>query len=351
MAPVPSKSAKIAKSVLTSKIGKHNHQTSLDTPKSMREIFRSVAGQRMKGSGLVANASNLDQMEVDIISQLEERGQTDTVMLEAEKIINELINKGLKDSRWASAGAESSLEAVKTPEIVVEKVVSTKPTTEPARRAARKIAVPVVKRTSIKSKPTGTEVPTCTEAANAPRPQPPSASIPGTAECYNHSSGGAPTGTTPIHPPEIEALLEAERKRAANTSARLEIGSTVLKTLESVILSMKTTDNKEYLDAMNVCLRGALAHFLRTGTTPVPTSLPSRPIGQQVSSSGTLSPSTVRPAKPAVAVPQITPTWATVAGNELPNHPTPVIASGAPKKPTPPTKKSAKTDPSSSPDN
>ncbi|CCU79600.1 EKA-like protein [Blumeria hordei DH14] len=250
-----------------------------------------------------------------------------------------------------SKGAEIITSKASTaPESVAEKAVPST-TTEPAHVAARKIAVPLAKRTPKKNTARETEVPDCAEATNASRPKPSPASIPGTAECHNHSSGGAPTGTTPIHPPEIEALLEAERKRAANTSARLEIGSTVLKTLESVILSMKTTDNKEYLDAMNVCLRGALAHFLRTGTTSVPTSLPPRPIGQQASNSGPSPPSTARTANPAVAVPQVTSTWATVARKGLPKQPTPVMISRTPKMPTPPTKKSAKTSPSSTPDN
>lgn len=183
-----------------------------------------------------------------------------------------------------SKGAEIITNKASTAPVSVAEEAVPSTMTKPTHVAARKIAVPFAKRTPKKNTPRETEVPNCAVASNASRTQPPPASISGTAECHNHSSGGAPTGTTPINPPEIEALLEAERKRAANTLARLEIGSTVLKTLESVILSMKTIDNKEYLDAMNVCLRGALARFLRTGTTPVPTSLappPHRPAGQQ----------------------------------------------------------------------
>ena len=135
--------------------------------------------------------------------------------------------------------------------------------------AARKIVVPMAKRTLNKITPRGTEVPTHTMAPNASIPPPSPATIPGTTDRHNHSAGDAPTCATIQRPPEIEALLEAERKRAAITSAKLEIGSTVLNTLESDILSLKTTDNEEYLDAMNVCLRGALVQFLRTGTTPV----------------------------------------------------------------------------------
>nr|ABW72064.1 TE1a [Blumeria hordei] len=263
----------------------------------------------MAEKGLEPSATEVDLMEVDIVAQMKERGQTDIEMFEVDKIIKTMIIEGLKDSRWANAGAESSQTASTAPEIVTEKAI-TLTTTKPARVAPRKIAVPIGNRTPKKSTPRGTEVPNCAEAATVSRPPPSPASISGTAESLKHAAGGASTGTTQNNPPEIEALLEAERKLAAITAAKLEVGSTVLNTLQSVILSLETTDNKEYLDAMNVCLRGALAHVLRTGTTPVPTTR-----------------------------------------NGLPNHPTPVIASVAPKKPTQPTKKSAKTAPSSWPDN
>ncbi|CCU74294.1 EKA-like protein [Blumeria hordei DH14] len=171
-----------------------------------------------------------------------------------EKVWEMAFTKGLRDSCWAGAGAESSHKASTAPTSVVEKVVSVKATPEPARVAARNIAVPIAKRKLNECPLRGTEVP--------------------------------PTAEARSHPPEIEALLEAKRKRVSHTSARLEIGSTVLNTLEGNILSLKTTENNEYLDAMNAYLRGALAHFLRTGTTPVPTSLPPAPPANMPTAAG-----------------------------------------------------------------
>ena len=190
--------------------------------------------------------------------------------------------------------------------------------------AARKIAVPIATRKLTQTASRGTELPTIAEAANASGPPPPKAPTPRTTGRDKHPACGVPTGTVQQHPHEIEALLEAERKRAVNASARLEIDSTVLYTLESIILSLKTTDNREYLDAMNSCLRRSLTQFLRTGTTPVPKSLPPSPTGQQQRA----PPSSIaRPARPTVAVPQATSTWATVARRGLPNWPTPVMVS------------------------
>ena len=191
---------------------------------------------------------DFERMEIDIFDEMEMvmDGESEPDIKVMEKVWEMAINKGLKDSCWAGAGAETSHKASTAPTIVVEKVVLAKATPESARIAARNIVVPIAKRKPNKCLPRGTEVP--------------------------------PTAEARSHPPEIEALLEAERKRASHASARLEIGSTVLNTLEGIILSLKTTENNEYLDAMNACLRGALAHFLRTGTTPVPTSLPPAPL-------------------------------------------------------------------------
>ncbi|CCU76406.1 EKA-like protein [Blumeria hordei DH14] len=294
----------------------------INKPYKLHESIQIIARKKLTEKGIEVSDQNLDTIE----AALEAKGGNipEVEMLDAEV----LKLKSLSDSRWdssspddaekASGPAETSRETIIAPEkratvptlprlVEVRSSKGAEIVTNKASTAPESVAEKAVPST------------TTAEAKNASRPKPPPASIPGTAECHNHSSGGAPTGTKPIHPPEIEALLEAERKRAANTSARLEIGSTVLKTLESVILSMKTTDNKEYLDAMNLCLRGALAHFLRTETTPVPTSRPLHPIGQQASNSGPSPPATTRTANPAVAVPQVTSTWATVARKGLPN--------------------------------
>lgn len=135
MAPVPPKSVKTTKIVLTTKIVKHNHQTRPDT------------------------------------------------------------HKGPEHSRWAYAGVESSQKASTAAEFVVEKAVSAT-TTESAPIEARKIVVSTAKRTLNKITPRGTEVPTRTMAANASIPPPPPAAIPGTADRHNHSAGGAPICTT-----------------------------------------------------------------------------------------------------------------------------------------------------------
>ncbi|CCU74225.1 EKA-like protein [Blumeria hordei DH14] len=187
--------------------------------------------------GLESNLQNMNTIAAALLAKEYNVPEVEMVDAEVDRL------KTLANSIWASSSPENAeqvfpalprLEEVRPskgaeiitnkastdPEIVAEKVVSST-TTEPAHVAARKIAVPLAKRTTMKNTAREMEVMNCAEATNASRPQPPPTSIPGIAEYHNHSSGGAPTGTTPIHPPEIEALLEAERKRAANTSARL----------------------------------------------------------------------------------------------------------------------------------
>ncbi|CCU82985.1 EKA-like protein [Blumeria hordei DH14] len=218
----------------------------VNKPYKLHESIRIIARQKLTEKGVEVSDQNLDTIE----AALEAKGGDipEVEMLDAEV----LKLKSLSESRWASSSPDDAEKASGPAETSRETVIA------PEKRAT----VPAVPRLVEVSSSKGAEIitnkastapesvaekavpsTTTAEAINASRPKPPPASIPGTAECHNHSSGGAPTGTTPIHPPEIEALLEAERKRAANTSARLEIGSTVLKTLESVILSMKTTDN------------------------------------------------------------------------------------------------------------
>ena len=105
-------------------------------------------------------------MEVDIVAQMEERSQTDIMISEVEVIIQNMIMKGLKDSRWADVGAESFQKASNAPTIVVGKVATAQTNFEFARVAARKIAVPLATRKPTQTTSRGTEALTNAEAAN-----------------------------------------------------------------------------------------------------------------------------------------------------------------------------------------
>ena len=61
----------------------------------MLELLRSVASQKMSAKGLRTSNTDLDLMEVDIVAQMKEHGQSDIEMSNAASIIEDIIYKDL----------------------------------------------------------------------------------------------------------------------------------------------------------------------------------------------------------------------------------------------------------------
>ncbi|KAI0994336.1 hypothetical protein K3495_g13846 [Podosphaera aphanis] len=80
-----------------------------------------------------------------------------------------------------------------------------------------------------------------------------------------------------VYPPELHAVLEAEKRRAARIKAHLSICSTAINSVEAALSPLSTGENKSFVDGIKVYLRAAIAQFVHTGPGSTPPSLPARP--------------------------------------------------------------------------
>lgn len=80
-----------------------------------------------------------------------------------------------------------------------------------------------------------------------------------------------------VYPPELYAVPDAERGRAAQITAHLSICSTAINSVEVALLSLSTDEKKSIVDGTIVCLRAVIAQLVHSGPGSIPPSLPARP--------------------------------------------------------------------------
>ncbi|KAI0999985.1 hypothetical protein K3495_g8213 [Podosphaera aphanis] len=227
-------------------------------PPTSTAIGKERARTCPKQSGLAQNLKSVVALEACL--QGKSPNFPDAEMIDAEPLSSS--NHGPVTTQNSEQAAEVA-SSIKAKEIVRDK------TSQSADPSARKIAVPVSKRTA------------ATEAS--------------------------------VYPPELQAVLEAEKRRATRIKAQLSICSTAISSVEAALSPLSTGENKSFVDGIKVYLRAAIAQFVHTGPGSTPPSLPARP-------SYPLPSKAPQKRAPTPAAPQekITKsTWATVARNGL----------------------------------
>ncbi|KAI0996465.1 hypothetical protein K3495_g11720 [Podosphaera aphanis] len=58
----------------------------------------------------------------------------------------------------------------------------------------------------------------------------------------------------PVYPPDLHAVLEAEKRRAARIKAHLSICSTTINSVEAALSLLSTGENKSFVDGIKVYL-------------------------------------------------------------------------------------------------
>ncbi|CCU82344.1 putative effector protein [Blumeria hordei DH14] len=144
------------------------------------------------------------------------------------------------------------------------------------------------------------------------------------------SSKGTASTSEPEYPPELQSVMEAEKRRTTQITARLAICSTAISSVEAALSPLSIGDNKEFVDGIKVYLRAAIGQFVQSGPGSTPPVLPARPANP------------LSPRAPEIRVPNPTKiqapapktTWATVARAGL-------VSSAGPstKKAVPPAQK------------
>ncbi|CCU74339.1 putative effector protein [Blumeria hordei DH14] len=113
-------------------------------------------------------------------------------------------------------------------------------------------------------------------------------------------------------PPELRPIVEAERRRAAETAANLALCSAAISGVEATLLPLTNGSNRQFVDSMRVYLRAAIAQYMATGQASTPPVLPPRPANPPPR-----APEARSIQIPAVPVLPVKSTWATVARNGL----------------------------------
>ncbi|POS81765.1 hypothetical protein EPUL_006031, partial [Erysiphe pulchra] len=79
------------------------------------------------------------------------------------------------------------------------------------------------------------------------------------------------------YPFELQAIVEAEKRRAAQTAANLEVCTAAINDVETALLPLRVKTQKQFVDALKTYLRAAIAQFIQSGTKAVPPVLPDTP--------------------------------------------------------------------------
>ncbi|CCU75374.1 EKA-like protein [Blumeria hordei DH14] len=130
-------------------------------------------------------------------------------------------------------------------------------------------------------------------------------------------------------PPELQSVMEAEKRRTTQIQAQLAICSTAISSVETALSPLSIGENKEFVDGIKVYLRAAISQFVQSGPGTTPQVLPARPANP------------LPPRTPEIRVPNPTKTrapapkstWATVARAGLVSSAGPSTKKAAPSAP------------------
>ncbi|KHJ35698.1 putative eka-like protein [Erysiphe necator] len=228
---------------------------------TMADIAKSRARARLNNKGLSSDLIDLDAIE----SAIKQNDSPDIEMIDEE--IDRLIAIGLESSCWATKGPAISVEN-STPSIyAVEKPKSTDRVDLPLPSPTPAVQIQQ-HRSPTNEEPTVVDLP------------------------ISHASPTTSSSITPQDtpiliekmrelpcPPELLAVVEAEKRRAAQTAANIEVCTVVMNSVETALAPLATGIQNDFVVSLKVYLRSAIAHFLRSGTAAAPPTLPSRPSG------------------------------------------------------------------------
>ncbi|KHJ32605.1 putative eka-like protein [Erysiphe necator] len=228
---------------------------------TMADIAKSRARARLKKKGLAPDLIDIDTIE----SAVNQNHSPDIEMIDEE--IDKLIAKGLESSRWATKAPTLS-EKDSTPFI----------NAGDKSKSAYRIDSPISFPTQVVQEQSCT-----TPASEEPAMVDLCISQASSITSTTNMSHVAPTVTentkTLTCPPELLVVVEAEKRRVAQTAAYIEACTVAINSVEAALATLATGSQNNFVVSLKVYLRSAIAHFLRSGTAATPPTLPSRPTG------------------------------------------------------------------------
>ncbi|CCU74429.1 EKA-like protein [Blumeria hordei DH14] len=90
------------------------------------------------------------------------------------------------------------------------------------------------------------------------------------------ASIGTASTSAPEFSPELQSMMEAEKRRTTQIKARLVICSTAIISVEAALSPLSIGENKEFVDRIKVYLGAAIGQFVQSSLESTPPVLPAR---------------------------------------------------------------------------
>ncbi|CCU82175.1 EKA-like protein [Blumeria hordei DH14] len=150
------------------------------------------------------------------------------------------------------------------------------------------------------------------------------------------ASQGAASTSAMEFPPELQSVMEAEKRRTTQINVQLAIFLPAISSVEAALSPLSIGDNKEFVDGIKVYLRAAIGQFVQSSSGSTPPVLPARPVNPLLPRAPEIGvPNPLTTQAPAQKI-----TWATVARGGLARS-----AGQLTKKPAPPAPKAKSANP------
>ncbi|CCU74722.1 EKA-like protein [Blumeria hordei DH14] len=222
--------------------------------KAMAKI-KTRLQQRLDSRNLSIETIDLDKMESEMTERIrafqEDSNSTNPDAEMGDAVIDQYIMEGLDKSRWNVAQKNDDVVPV-TSVITTTKII--------AAPAVKKAAIPEVNKAN---QATPTQIASKPPSVATEKQQPPC------SESRKQKINGCP--------PELQAMIEAEERRAAQAAKNIMICTAAINAVETAVSLYSEESSDPFIDSMKLYLRAAVAQFMKSGPSAAPPILPQRP--------------------------------------------------------------------------
>ncbi|CCU82025.1 EKA-like protein [Blumeria hordei DH14] len=215
-----------------------------------------------------------------------------------DAVIDSYIQKGLDSSRWYIAHQNDGPVSETT-----------------VKRMTKEIAVPAVKQTVISGLKKANQA-TTPQNANQPPSVATEDQLPSSSESRKEKING--------FPPELQAMIEAEERRAAQAAKNITFCTAAINAVEIAVSLYSEESSDPFIDSMKIYLRAAIAQFMKSGPSAASPILPQRPSCQDDTTCPTDKRTTTKHQETQREMTQAKTTWATVARGTRPKSMAPM---------------------------
>ncbi|CCU77328.1 EKA-like protein [Blumeria hordei DH14] len=206
--------------------------------------------QRLDSRNLSMETIDQNKMESEMTERMrvfeEDSNSTNPDEEMGDAVIDSYTQEGLNGSRWYVAHQNDGPVSETT-----------------VKRMTKEIAVPTVKQTVISG---------LKKANQAKTPQ--NANRPPLVATENLLPSCSESGKEKINgcPPELQAMIEAEERRAAQAAKNITICTAAINAVETAVSLYSEESSDPFIDSMKIYLPAAIAQFMKSGPSAPPQS-------------------------------------------------------------------------------